>query len=166
MKNGFRVKAYKHPRLKFVVRGKVAGKWQRKYFETKGEATTYAQKQNTLLLNEGRRGVEFPSWLRLSAERAYETLLPWGKTIEDAIHFYVSHLERTKKSAPLQTAVDELIKGRRLVARHGHPVKRSRRHRRQGIEDREGPCRPRYRRLPALAIRDARVQRKMQCWAA
>jgi integrase len=113
MKNGFRVKAYKHQRLKFVVRGKVAGKWQRKYFETKGEATTYAQKQNNLLLNEGRRGVEFPSWLRLSAERAYETLLPWGKTIEDAIHFYVSHLERTKKSAPLQTAVDELIKGRR-----------------------------------------------------
>jgi len=96
-----------------VVRGKVAGKWQRKYFKTKGEANTYAQQQNTRLFNEGRDGIEFPSWLRLSAERAYETLLPWGKTIEDAIQFYVSHLERTKKSAPLQTAVDELIKGRR-----------------------------------------------------
>jgi integrase len=113
MKSGFRVKAYKHPRLKFVVRGKVAGKWQRKYFETKGEATTYAQKQNTLLLNEGRRGVEFPPWLRLSAERAYETLLPWEKTIEDAVAFFVSHLERTKKSIPLQRAIDELIKVRR-----------------------------------------------------
>jgi integrase len=113
MKSGFRVKAYKHTRLKFVVRGKVAGKWQRKYFETKGEATTYAQKQNTLLLNEGRRGVEFPSWLRLSAERAYETLLPWEKTIEDAVAFFVSHLERTKKSVPLQRAIDELIKVRR-----------------------------------------------------
>lgn len=113
MKTGFRVKPYKHERLKFVVRGKVAGKWQRKYFKTKGEANTYAQKQNTLLLNECCRGVEFPSWLRLSAERAYETLLPWGKTIEDPMHFYLSHLERTKKSAPLQAAVDELIKGRR-----------------------------------------------------
>src|SRR5438105_13675700 len=99
MKNGFRVKSYKHERLKFVVRGKVAGKWQRKYFETKGEATTYAQKQNTLLLNEGRNGIEFPAWLRLSAQRSYETLLPWGKTIEDALLFYVAHLEKSKTSA-------------------------------------------------------------------
>ena len=113
MKIGFRVKAYKHERLKFVVRGKVAGKWQRRYFETRGEATTYAQKQNTLLLNEGRRGVEFPSWLRLSAERAYETLLPWGKTIEDALHFYVSHLEKAKRAVALRSAIDELIKNRK-----------------------------------------------------
>jgi integrase len=112
MKNGFRVKEYKHDRYKFVVRGKVAGKWERRYFVTKGEATTYAQQQNTLLLNEGRRGVEFPAWLRLSAERAYETLLPWGKTIEDALHFYVSHLEKAKKSAPLHATIDELIKVR------------------------------------------------------
>ena len=41
MKNGFRVKEYKHDPYKFVVRGKVAGKWERKYFITKGEATTY-----------------------------------------------------------------------------------------------------------------------------
>jgi integrase len=75
----------------------------------KGEAATYPQQQNTLLLNEGRNGVEFPSWLRLSAQRAYETLLPWGKTIEDALQFYVSYLEKAKKSAPLQRAVDELI---------------------------------------------------------
>src|SRR6266576_4184840 len=112
MKNGFSVKSYKHERLKFVVRGKVAGKWQRKYFETHGEAKTYAQQQNTRLLNEGLRGTEFPAWLRLSAERAYEALLPWGKTIEDALHFYLAHLEKTKTSAPLQKAIDELIKVR------------------------------------------------------
>ena len=40
MKNGFRVKPYKHDKLKFVVRAKVANKWQRRYFATKGEATT------------------------------------------------------------------------------------------------------------------------------
>src|SRR5205085_9428638 len=113
MKSGFRVKSYKHDRLKFVVRGKVAGKWERRYFATKGEAATYAQQQNTLLLNEGRNGMEFPSWLRLSAQRAYETLLPWGKTIEDALHFYVHYLEKAKTSAPLQRAVDELIAVRR-----------------------------------------------------
>jgi len=68
---------------------------------------------NTRLLNEGLRGIEFPAWLRLSAERAYEALLPWGKTIEDALHLYLAHLEKTKTSAPLQKAIDELIKVRR-----------------------------------------------------
>lgn len=74
-----------------------------------GRGDTYSQQQNTLLLNEGRHGIEFPAWLRLSAQRAYETLLPWGKTIEDALHFYVSHLENAKKAAPLRSAIDELI---------------------------------------------------------
>jgi integrase len=112
MKPGFRVKAYKHDRLKFVVRGKVAGKWDRRYFETKGEANTYARQQNTRLLNEGRNGIEFPEWLRLSAQRAFETLSPWSKTIEDAVQFYVSHLEKSKRSATLQAALDELVKVR------------------------------------------------------
>ena len=112
MKNGFRVKPYKHHRLKWVVRGKIAGKWERRYFETKGEATTYAQQQNIRLFNEGRNGIEFPEWLRLSAQRAYEKLLPVQKTIEDAVEFYVTHLERAKRSVPLQAAVDELIETR------------------------------------------------------
>jgi integrase len=109
-----------------LVRGKVAGKWERRYFVTKGEAATYAQQQNTLLLNEGRNGVEFPAWLRLSGQRAYETLLPWGKTIEDALHFYVAYLERAKKSAPLNTTVDELIQVRKqagMSARYCYDLK-------------------------------------------
>jgi integrase len=113
VKNGFRVKPYKHHRLKFVVRGKVAGKWVRRYFKTKGEANTYAQQQNTRLLNEGRNGIEFPEWLRLSAQRAYETLLPFQKTIEDAVLFYVTHIEKAKRSVPLQSAVQQLIETRR-----------------------------------------------------
>jgi integrase len=113
MKNGFRVKPYKHSRLKFVVRGKVSGKWERRYFVTKAEANTFAQQQNTRLLNEGREGVEFPSWLRLSAQRAHEALSRHGKTIEDAVAFFVSHLEQAKRSAPLETAVTELIANRR-----------------------------------------------------
>ena len=115
MKGGFRIKPYKHERLKFVVRGKVGGKWQRKYFRTKGEAATYAQQQNTRLLNEGRDGIEFPSWLRLSAQRAHETLIRYGKTIEEAVAFYVAHLDQEKRAAPLLSAVGELIETRRAA---------------------------------------------------
>ena len=113
MKNGFRVRAYKHDRYKFVVRGKVAGKWERRYFLTKGEAATYAQQQNTRLRNEGQDGIDFPSDLRLSAQRAHESFVPYGKRIEDAVSFFIAHLDTIKQAAPIQTAVEELINNRR-----------------------------------------------------
>ena len=113
MKTGFRVTAYKHRRLKFLVRGKVAGKWQRRYFVTKSEASSYAQQQNVRLLNEGKDGIDFPSWLRLSAERAHQALATYDKTIEDAVSFYISHLEQTRRAAPLTAAIEELIANRR-----------------------------------------------------
>src|SRR5207248_10759489 len=75
---------------------------------------------NTRLLNEGLRGIEFPAWLRLSAERAYEALLPWGKTIEDALHFYLAHLEKDENEcAPSKSnrRIDQSSQGRWPVRR-------------------------------------------------
>jgi cephalosporin hydroxylase len=45
-KLGFRVKPYVHTKYKFVVRGKVLGKWRRRYFETETEAIAFAEQQN------------------------------------------------------------------------------------------------------------------------
>jgi cephalosporin hydroxylase len=42
----FRVKRYAHPKYKFLVRGKVLGKWNRRYFVTEGEAIAFAEQQN------------------------------------------------------------------------------------------------------------------------
>jgi predicted nucleic acid-binding Zn-ribbon protein len=42
----FRVKRYAHPKYKFLVRGKVLGKWKRRYFVTEGEAMAFAERQN------------------------------------------------------------------------------------------------------------------------
>ena len=42
----FRVKPYAHPKYKFVVRAKLAGKWKRSYFKTEAEAVAYADSQN------------------------------------------------------------------------------------------------------------------------
>jgi integrase len=113
VKPGFRIKPYKHPKLKFVVRGKVRGKWDRKYFRTKGEAQTYCELRNIELTNHGKEAVEFPSWLRVMAGKAHEQLQPHGKTIEDAVSFFLDHLAKLKKSVPLRQAMDELIENRR-----------------------------------------------------
>lgn len=112
-KSAFRIKPYKHPRLKYVVRSKVSGAWQRKFFETKKEAETYVRLKETELLNQGREGIAFPTWLRVMAEREADRLKPFGKTLTDAVDFYLRNLETTTKSVPLRKAMDELIENRR-----------------------------------------------------
>src|SRR4030095_3137515 len=110
----FRIKPYKHPRLKFVVRSKLAGKWERKFFPTKTEAQTYVRLKEVELLNQGKEGATFPSSLRVMAQHGAEKLRPFGKTISDAVDFYFNHLEATKRSVPVRTAMKELIDNRRL----------------------------------------------------
>src|SRR5882724_3375035 len=113
-KPAFRIKPYKHPWLKFVVRSKLSGKWERKFFRTKAEAQTYVRLKEIELLNQGKEGATFPSSLRVMAQHGAEKLRPFGKTISDAVDFYFNHLEATKRSVPLRTAMKELIDNRRL----------------------------------------------------
>ena len=42
----FRVRPYAHDKYKFVVRGKVLGKWYRRYFVNQDEAYAFAEQQN------------------------------------------------------------------------------------------------------------------------
>ena len=42
----FRVKRYAHSKYKFLARGKVNGKWHRRYFRTEAEAIAFARQQN------------------------------------------------------------------------------------------------------------------------
>src|SRR6266446_6985151 len=51
----FRIKPYAHPKYKFVVRAKLAGKWKRSYFKSEAEAEAYAANQNVSLENQVTR---------------------------------------------------------------------------------------------------------------
>src|SRR4029077_18541764 len=51
----FRIKPYAHPKYKFVVRAKLAGKWKRSYFRSEAEAAAYAGKQNASLEKQVKR---------------------------------------------------------------------------------------------------------------
>jgi integrase len=112
-KAAYRIKKYKHPRLKYVVRSKISGKWERKFFENKAEAETYVQQKEIELLNQGREAVQFPSWLRIQAQQGQERLQSHGKTISDAVDFYVKHLDATQRSAKVSQALNELIENRK-----------------------------------------------------
>ena len=115
MREHYRVKRYKHPRLKYVVRGKISGKWFRKYFETKAEAETFCEQKNTEVANQGVEALEFSSELRVMAQRCASRLEPFGKTIEDAVNHYIEQLSKAQKAIPLTQAIAELIENRRAA---------------------------------------------------
>ncbi|HEY1771456.1 MAG TPA: hypothetical protein VGG02_14490 [Chthoniobacterales bacterium] len=95
------------------MRSKVSGRWERKFFTTKADAQTFVRLKEIDLLNQGREGVSFPTWLRVMAERENERLKPFGKTLSDAVDFFLRHLEATANSVSLGQAKDELVENRR-----------------------------------------------------
>jgi len=107
MKAGYRIKPLKHPRFKWVVRGKESGKWVRKYFSKKTEAETYAELKNTDILNLGLEGKEFSLGLRVMATECERDLAPFGKTIRDAVNYYLPHLLRSSKARPIEKVIEE-----------------------------------------------------------
>jgi len=108
----FRIKRCKHPTYKFVVRDKITGNWRRKFFTSEREAKTYVDLKTIELHNHGRDGVMFPAELRVMAHRAKDQLDPFGKTIDDAVGFYLKHLQTECGSVPVRQAVNELITNR------------------------------------------------------
>jgi integrase len=109
MKAGYRIKSLKHPHFKWVVRGKESGKWVRKYFVRKVEAETYAEIKNTDILNLGLKDAEFPLELRVMALECDRELSPFGKTIRDAVNFYLPHLQRASHARPVEDVIKEAL---------------------------------------------------------
>src|SRR5260370_37736004 len=111
-KRKFRVRPYRdrnRPHLKFVVNFREDGKRKRSFFETKVEATTFAQEQEIKLTNKGREGAEFPTSLRVMAQECAVQLQAFGKTIADATKHFIAHLQATEKSCTVAQLVDEVI---------------------------------------------------------
>ena len=106
-------RADKCPDLKWMVRSKLSGKWERRFFKAEREAKTYVHMKRIELHNQGKEGISFPTELRVMAHRASEQLTPYGKTIDDAVQFYLKHLEATTRSVAFAVATRELVENRR-----------------------------------------------------
>ena len=113
MKTVYKLKKYAHPKLKWVVRAKLDGKWVRKFFSQKQEAETYATQKNTEVLNQGVEAASFPTELRMTAQREDARVKAYGKSLTDAVDFYLSHLDAIRRSVSLKQAMEELVKNRK-----------------------------------------------------
>jgi integrase len=85
----------KRPHLKFVVNFKQNGKRARSFFESKKAAETFAQlKNNELLIGE---------------TDGAKQLAAFGKTIADAIAFFLPHLQANNRPCTFRELVAELL---------------------------------------------------------
>jgi integrase len=107
-----RVKIYSdvnRPHLKFVVNYREAGQRKRRFFEAKEPAKTFAALKNIELQRNGTEHAEFPTALRVMAQNAVEQLKPFGKTIADAVSFYLPHLQASNRSCTFAELLAELL---------------------------------------------------------
>src|SRR5260370_17268829 len=92
----FTVRAYRHPRLKFVVNHRETGKRKRSFFETREQANAFAAFKNAELRKYGIEGSGFSSRLREEAAQCVNRLSPYGNTLTDATDFLFAHLNATE----------------------------------------------------------------------
>jgi integrase len=81
----------------FLGDARIAGKGERKYFDTKAEAQTWAQIQRVRRHNQG--GAAFDD----------SELAEFGLTVADAIRFTLEHYRREKKSVFIPDAIKHLV---------------------------------------------------------
>ena len=105
-------------RYKFVVRGRLNGKYARKYFSKKKEAETWAEIKNIETRNQGIEHAEFSTALRMQAQTAEQLLEPHGVSLLEAVRIALPILESRGKSIPVQAALDQFLEDYRL---HGGP---------------------------------------------
>ena len=84
------------------------GSRERKFFKTKEEADAYAQTKRLEFKEIGYRAAELDEATKRLALDAKKRL-PKGKTIRDAVDFYLQYLEDTAKSIVIDEAIDEFL---------------------------------------------------------
>jgi site-specific recombinase XerD len=105
-------------RYKFVVRGRLEGKYVRKYFSTKREGETWAEIKNIEVKNQGLEHASFSTDLRREAQIAAELLKPHDVSLLEAVRIALPILEIRKKSVPIKSALEQFLDDYRL---HGGP---------------------------------------------
>src|SRR5215469_7630744 len=82
----------------------------RQFFKDKAEAETVLQQKLVEQENFGTAGLSFNERQRAEYLECAEELQPFGKTIRDAVNFYVPHLHALNRTCTAAELVDELLK--------------------------------------------------------
>jgi integrase len=93
----FKVRPYRHSKThKFTLDLRAFGKG-RKFFKTRADAEAEAMRQRTLLERYSREAVGLSQREMSEVMAARSKVSEYGKTLSDAVEFYVDHLERIRR---------------------------------------------------------------------
>lgn len=87
----------------------------RRFFPTKAEAEAFADDSNTETTNVGWVAMGLADSQRTEAAMCFEKLASSGRTLTEAVDFYLAHLEQTERSVTVSDAVEELLEEKRLL---------------------------------------------------
>jgi len=91
------VRPYRHSQKhKFILDLRAYGKG-RIFFKTRADADAECLRQKTLLERHSREAVGLSQRVMSSFIAARDKLAEYGKTLDDAVEFYVDHLERVRR---------------------------------------------------------------------
>ena len=88
--------------------GMVNGERPRKFFRTKTEALTYADQCRTARKNEGFNVFDLGQKERGEAIECLKLLGPFGKSLRDAVDFYLPHLKASNRTCSVEQLMQEV----------------------------------------------------------
>ena len=95
--------------------------WTRKFFRTKAEAQAFGSQKKAEHVSLGNLAHGLSDLLKQEALACTERLRPYGKTLSDAVDYYIADLALTEKSTSVEKAAQEMLAGmakNRLSRRH------------------------------------------------
>jgi len=107
---------------KWFITGYPEGKRKKFWFKTEKEAKTAANERNAEITATGTQD-QLPYTLRITALEGAKELEPFGKSLADAVSFYLTHLKRTRASITVSELCDRVSEEfeRRLKAGEASP---------------------------------------------
>ena len=105
-----KVKVGNGQRLWCVTWPKIGKGRNRQFFKDKTEAETVLDQKLVQQENYGTAGLSFSDRQRAEYLECAEKLQPFGKTIRDAVDFYLPHLHAVNRTCSAAELVDELLK--------------------------------------------------------
>jgi integrase len=112
-------KAYAVRYHKTDAKGRKA--WTRKFFRTKAAALVFSSQKLAERVSLGNLAHGLSDLLKQEALACTERLRPYGKTLSDAVDYYIADLALTEKSTSVEKAAQEMLVGmakNRLSGRH------------------------------------------------
>jgi integrase len=112
------VRPYRHSKThKFILDLRAFGKG-RQFFNTRAEADAECLRQKTLLERHSREAVGLSQRVMSEVIAARDKLAEYGKTLRDAVEFYVDHLERVRRcKISVAQLAEEVLEAKRKDGR-------------------------------------------------